>query len=607
MQKIECREKTLKQLLLNTKYTINYYQREYMWQRKQIAELIDDLTSEFLMSYKPDDSREAVKDYGSYFMGDIVLAGRENAIVDGQQRLTSLTLLLMYINNRLRKLGKSYSNIEGMIFSESYGKKSFNIDVADRTECMNAIFNDKPFDASNSGNSVKNLCGRYEDIVDLFPDEINDDILLHFCDWLKDNVLFSETTATAEQDAQKIFVAKNDRGISLTPSEMLKGYILSEIKDDEKRGELNELWKKTSEALTKNNPGGDDVFIRVWLRAQYARTIRDQKAGAVNEDFDIIGGAFHNWVRDEKLKLGLSTPDDYERFVRTFAEFAGIYLRIRNAEQVFADETCYIFYNAKVNFTLQAQLLLAPICSGDSKDTVTQKISLTARFIEIYIIARIMNGKSLGYSTIKNYVFDLTRTLRQLTVDNLKKELMSEYSKLGYAPDKLMYDFVLNQYRKKYIKHILARVTSFIEKQSGLTSNYCDYMDTATKNPFEIEHVIANHYDRFKSEYDNESEFQEWRNSIGALLLLRKKINASLSDSNYADKLVKYCSTEGNIYAASLGDSAYANNPGFIQFVQDNNLPFKPYKKFGQTEISERIKLLEKLFAMIWNSDMFKP
>ena len=85
MKKIEGSPKNLKQLLQNTKYSIHYYQREYMWQTKQIEELIDDLTSEFLDCYKEGDSRMAVQDYGAYFMGSIVLAGRENAIIDGQQ------------------------------------------------------------------------------------------------------------------------------------------------------------------------------------------------------------------------------------------------------------------------------------------------------------------------------------------------------------------------------------------------------------------------------------------------------------------------------------------------------------------------------------------
>ena len=103
MKKIDGSPKNLKQLLQNTKYSIHYYQREYMWQRKHIEELINDLTSEFLEYYESGHERKEVENYGAYFMGSIVLAGHENAIIDGQQRFTSLTLLLIYLYNRLKK------------------------------------------------------------------------------------------------------------------------------------------------------------------------------------------------------------------------------------------------------------------------------------------------------------------------------------------------------------------------------------------------------------------------------------------------------------------------------------------------------------------------
>lgn len=265
-EKIEGSPKSLKQLLQNTKYSIHYYQREYMWQRKHIEELIDDLTSEFLDYYVPGDSRQKVQDYGAYFMGSIVLAGRENAIIDGQQRFSSLTLLLMYLNNRLRTLGQSYTMIEQMIFSEAYGTKSFNINVDDRSDCMNAIFNDQPFDTTDVGESVKNLYGRYNDIIDVFPaDDITDDMLLYFCDWLAEKVFFIEIVATTEQDAHKVFVTMNDRGLSLTSTEMLKGYLLSEIKDDTKREKLNDIWKDKVLFLKKDDDKGDETFIKAWL------------------------------------------------------------------------------------------------------------------------------------------------------------------------------------------------------------------------------------------------------------------------------------------------------------------------------------------------------
>lgn len=606
MKKIEGSPKSLKQLLQNTKYSIHYYQREYMWQRKHIEELIDDLTSEFLDYYVPGDDRKDVQDYGAYFMGSIVLAGRENAIIDGQQRFSSLTLLLMYLNNRLRSLGQNYSMIEQMIFSEAYGTKSFNINVEDRADCMNAIFNDQPFDTTNVGESVKNLYGRYTDIIDVFPnDDITDNMLLHFCDWLAEKVFFIEIVATTEQDAHKVFVTMNDRGLSLTSTEMLKGYLLSEIKDDSKREKLNNIWKDKVLSLKKDDDKGDETFIKAWLRAQYAETIRETKAGAVNQDFDIIGGSFHKWVRDERDKLGLSTTDDFELFIMKFSKFADVYRKIREAENTFAEETKYIYYNAQVNFTLQPQLLLAPICYEDTWPVIIEKMNLVARFIDLLITARVTNYRSVDYSTIKNYVFNVTKNIRRCSIDVLKVRLKAQSDNLAYDPAAALPELRLNSFTKKYIKNMLARITGYIEEQTGVASDYCNYMNTQTKNPFEIEHIITDHYEWFTSEYSDQEEFRRWRNSFGALLLLHKSINASLNDSKYDYKLSKYCSNEGNIYTESLGDQAYQNNPKFKKFIADNGLGFKPYAQFGKAEITERIQLLVQLVNLVWNAEMF--
>ena len=606
MKKIEGSPKSLKQLLQNTKYSIHYYQREYMWQRKHIEELIDDLTSEFLDYYVPGDDRKDVQDYGAYFMGSIVLAGRENAIIDGQQRFSSLTLLLMYLNNRLRTLGQNYSMIEQMIFSEAFGTNSFNINVEDRADCMNAIFNDQSFDTTDVGESVRNLYGRYNDIIDVFPaDDITDDMLLHFCDWLAEKVFFIEIVATTEQDAHKVFVTMNDRGLSLTSTEMLKGYLLSEIKDDGKREKLNDVWKSKVLSLKKDDDKGDETFIKAWLRAQYAETIRETKAGAINQDFDIIGGSFHKWVRDERDKLGLSTTDDFELFIMRFSKFADIYMKIRDAENTFSEETKYIYYNAQVNFTLQPQLLLAPICYEDVWPVIIEKMNLVARFIDLLITTRVTNYKSVDYSTIKNYVFNMTKNIRRSSVEDLKVCLKAQYENLLYDPASALPELRLNSFTKKYIKNMLARITGYIEEQTGVSSNYCNYMDTKTKNPFEIEHIITNHFEWFTNEYADQEEFRRWRNSFGALLLLHKSINASLNDSKYGYKLTKYCSNEGNIYTESLGDQAYQNNPKFKRFIADNGLGFKPYAQFGKAEITERIQLLVQLVNLVWNTEMF--
>ena len=152
---------------------------------------------------------------------------------------------------------------------------------------------------------------------------------------------------------------------------------------------------------------------------------------------------------------------------------------------------------------------------------------------------------------------------------------------------------------------MLARITGYIEEQTGVASNYCNYVNVKTRNPFEIEHIITDHYEWFTDEYTDLDDFRRWRNSFGALLLLHKSINASLNDSKYNYKLSKYCSNEGNIFTESLGQTAYQNNPQFKRFILKNGLLFKPYTQFGKKEISERSQLLVQLVKLVWNTEMF--
>lgn len=607
MKEIKGSPKTLKQLLLNTKYSIHYYQREYMWQRKQVVELMEDLTSEFLESYNPGDSREDVKGYEAYFMGSVVLAGKENAIIDGQQRLTTLTLLLIYLNNRLKAINKKHDKVSDMIYSEAYGKESFNIDVSDRTECMEALFNEQSFDVEKLKNeSVRNLFNRYHEIPEIFPeDRITEDILLNFCDWLIEKVVFIEIETENDQDAHKIFITMNDRGLNLTSTEMLKAYLLSEIEDDATRESLNDMWKDKTLKLKKNEDKGDETFIKAWLRSHYAETIREKKKGAENKDFDIIGGPFHKWVRDEHKKIGLDASKDFELFLKKFEYFSDVYLKIKKYERNFYKGTKYLYYNAVIDLPLRAQLLLAPICYGDDDYTVKEKLNLTARFYDLYSFSRYSYHQRLGYNYVRDPVFKFTKDIRRCSIDELKDKLNELYLDLHYDSSFAIPSLRLTSSTKKYIKHMLARITGFIEDEISVGSNYERYMERNIKNPYEIEHILADHYSWFRVEFRDQEDFKYWRNNIGALLLLRKSINASLSDSKYDKKLKKYCSTDGNIYSESLGELAYQNKPKFKKFINKYDLSFKPYDKFGREQIEERNKLVIELAKLVWNNDMF--
>ena len=133
----------------------------------------------------------------------------------------------MYLNN-LQRNTESQVKINDLVFSEKYGKKSFNICVDDRIKCMEAIYEDCDFDDNNQKESVQNILARYDDIQTCFPDVLKDKALPYFIDWLIEKVHLVEIVAFKDEDAYTIFETMNDRGLSLTPTEMLKGYLLCE-------------------------------------------------------------------------------------------------------------------------------------------------------------------------------------------------------------------------------------------------------------------------------------------------------------------------------------------------------------------------------------------
>ena len=183
IQSIDGHARTVRELRHGKRFTIDSYQREYAWKQRQVRELIDDLTGKFLDHYEPGHPRTQVERYGHYFLGSIVVSNKDQQryVVDGQQRLTTLTLLLIYLHRQQGERSGAV-DVKPLIFSEKYGEKRFNLDVPDRTECMNALFRGEAFDATGASESVQNLAARYADIEEHFDEELCGEPLPYFLD-----------------------------------------------------------------------------------------------------------------------------------------------------------------------------------------------------------------------------------------------------------------------------------------------------------------------------------------------------------------------------------------------------------------------------------------
>ena len=401
MREIIGREKTVFALLQNVKYSIDYYQRGYKWGEKQAIELIDDLVNKFLEDYDESHARREVAGYSHYFLGSIIISKKDSAnfIVDGQQRLTSLTLLLILLNI-LQRDRQDGVNVEALIFSELYGEKSFNLDVDDRAPCMEALFKGRVFDVSDAPESVVNLYARYQDIEAAFPNKVRQTALPYFIDWLLNNVYLVKITAHTDDDAYTIFETMNDRGLSLRPTDMLKGFLLANI-DERDRTRANLQWRARIRKLRDWGNEVDADYFKAWFRSQYATKIRKRARGAQPEDFDRIGTEFHRWCRAARRQMGLDQPSNFLKFIQTdFNFYSRQFLRLLAASKHITPGLEHVCYNACNGFTQQYMLLLAPLHPDDARDVVNKKISVTARYIDILLTWRLWNFRSIAYSTM---------------------------------------------------------------------------------------------------------------------------------------------------------------------------------------------------------------
>ena len=340
MQRTRGQAKSVRDLL-NARFDIDYYQREYLWEQSHVSQLVGDLATAFLKRHR--DGAETIAEYERYFLGSIIISEHEGRrfIVDGQQRLTTITLLLIHLYRNLKEEHQKRTCGQ-LIFSHHPGRgASFNLDIDERNDCMRALFDGERFDGDGRPRSVRNLLRRYDDIESSLAEELRVDgvdggkgaetgedgeevpaeastnTFARFADWLMTNVDFVEITAGSDGDAYAIFETMNDRGLSLAPVDMLKSYLLSGIDDREARSDLNEVWKKRVQDLCERYQGADADAIKAWLVGRHAKP--DVRPAHVEN----IGEQFHRWVRDHREPLGLVDDGAFRGFIDRDFEFYG--------------------------------------------------------------------------------------------------------------------------------------------------------------------------------------------------------------------------------------------------------------------------------------------
>ena len=270
-------KRSVKQLLetgKNKRFIIPEYQRPYAWSDEQIQVLFDDLT-EYTLNTTEDENN-------TYFLGTIVAYendNKEQEIIDGQQRITSLLLLLRAIYTKLKSGGPETSflksQIEPTIWKQNPTTGVVNFDeilISSRVmgeegnqEFANILVSGKADEKSNS-NYAKN----YRLLQQLVNEYAADNPLSfhRFISNILNQAILLPITADSQETALTIFSTLNDRGLALSDADIFKAKIYNHLDQEEKK-KFIELWQELDEQATNAGESIQKLFYyyMFYLRA----------------------------------------------------------------------------------------------------------------------------------------------------------------------------------------------------------------------------------------------------------------------------------------------------------------------------------------------------
>ena len=285
----------------NAIFIVPRYQRNYVWGRDEWNNLLEDLL--LVVEKNEEDNENPVR----HFIGSFIFEKKSTTwdIVDGQQRLSTISILMSCISKRIRVLGDTNS-------SDAFSKYFFYTD--DDNEKLTRISNGSEFykifmaKYYNSDDSVKNVSelielenisvskneSNFRNCVQYFDDKINERLLtkeevsdkLDFLYHLRDAILnldVIQIVANNKNDGYIIFQVLNSRGKPLETFELLKNYIFTYIKIVDGSDTANAIWDeiiKNTEIENVSN-ASVDKFLTNYITHRFGKTSKKQEFSTI--------------------------------------------------------------------------------------------------------------------------------------------------------------------------------------------------------------------------------------------------------------------------------------------------------------------------------------
>ena len=506
-------------------FRIPDYQRAYVWGKDEISELIDDVN--YASEHNPE---------GQYFLGSMVLrkatrttdgvSFEEYELLDGQQRLTTLMLMLACIRDRVTD-AKLKGACREMLYQEENkwkkipGRNRIVYDIRDNVGAFieryikaddGSCSTDLPGIAASKNLSLGNMAAGMQTIhasfhdAERFPASGDFD---RFVGYLLNNALFIYVSTEDLDDAFRLFTILNDRGIPLSNSDILKAKNLGAITGEKDRGKWAEYWEEVEGEM------GRDEFDR-FLSLVRTIYVKDKAREGLLKEFDerIYGS------KPPLLALGSDTFEAVKAYKDAYDEaiqFDDLPATLGNA------------YRNRINVMRRGL---------PSTDWIPPVLAWYRKFKAQKLLDLI---ESIDNKFSADWIVQLTPTQRISNMNDVLKAIDA-----AKVPDDVLastvFDFDGKQlatlldgaiYGRRFAKYVLLRLEYLLASHAAPLN---------LPDEISVEHILPQTPGKTSQWIKDFTEEQReaWLHRLGNLMLLSRRKNTSLGNLDFADKRVRY-------------------------------------------------------------------
>lgn len=582
-------------------FVVPDYQREYVWK-------VDDEVEQFIVDLDNEFDQTNGKEL-SYFIGSIILVkdGNRWAVVDGQQRLTTIILAFCALRDVLEEsrdvLDAKQKEYLGLVesFIRRFDTQSddyqirIELQYGESDGFLKQLVLGEEQDPERTP-SIKRMDAAYKRFKEFFEGYRNQGLstLVEFLKYFLLQVELVMIQSENLSSALKIFETINQRGTGLNAMDLVKNLLFREAKPNDFE-KIKEIWKELSKNLERCKEGDKPLrFLRYLMMARY-------HDGILRED-DI-----YKWIITKEGKAATKFEADPLKFAKVLRTASQRYADLVVATELQADGGEYpsVTRIGLVNKYRSRQHLILLLALGDNADT-SEIEYLAAHLESLFFYSNSLKIQSKTNEALfakwamklrgVDKLPALKKTVAELFIPYVKEKLGDFKSKFAsinhyeYGP----------RYRERYI---LGRLESTVSVLAGLPEKGFDFM-----NNLQIEHILPQTPKNgvLPEEFEGLEDYNTYVYRLGNAILVESAINQAMNHFNdlKADWYEKKQNqlTKSDITTAKLlgGAGAIGKNTKQVHFVEHYKYQFPTWDKAA---IDKRQRILLDLAFETWKFD----